>query len=135
MFIDEITFNNLKQCNCILNDNNRILDLVLVDNTNNVKVVQASLPLFGLDSHYPALEILIHSLGKIKPCRPKRVASPNYSKCDFNATNKELTHIVWSEVWSELYDIDSIVDKFYDIVLPIIKKHTPYRTPHSEKCP
>ncbi|CAG5029296.1 unnamed protein product [Parnassius apollo] len=98
MFIDEITFNNLKQCNCILNDNYRILDLVLVNNTNNVKVVEASMPLVGLDSHHPALEILIHSLGNIKPCRSKRVASPNYSKCDFDAINEELTHIVWSEV-------------------------------------
>ncbi|CAK1601133.1 unnamed protein product [Parnassius mnemosyne] len=126
MFIDEITFNNLKQCNYILNDNNRILDLVLVDNANIVKVAEASLPLVGLDPHHPALEILIHSLGNIKPCRSKRVALPNYSKCNFDAINEELTHIVWSEVWSDLYDIDSMVDKFYGTVLPIIKKHTPH---------
>lgn len=135
MFIDEITFNNLKQCNCILNNNNRMLDLVLVDNANNVKVVEASLPLVGLDPHHPALEILIHSLGNIKPFRSKRGALPNYSKCDFDAVNKELTQIVWSEIWSELDDVDSIVDKFYGTILSIIRKHTPYRIPHSEKYP
>lgn len=112
-----------------------MLDLVLVDNANNVKVVEASLPLVGLDPHHPALEILIHSLGNIKPFRSKRGALPNYSKCDFDAVNKELTQIVWSEIWSELDDIDSIVDKFYGTILSIIRKHTPYRIPHSEKYP
>lgn len=135
VFLDEISFNNLKQYNNTLNANNRVLDLVFMDSANTLKVSKAEYSLIELDPHHPALELDITIGGKVKSLKSNRVPLPNYSKCDFDAVNEELSGIVWPEVWSDLRDIDSLVGEFYRTVSPIILKHTPYRKPHSERYP
>jgi hypothetical protein len=48
-----ISFYDLKQCNNVRNNNNRLLDLVFVSRS----VIDSGDPLVGVDDHHPSLEV------------------------------------------------------------------------------
>lgn len=64
-----------------------------MDSANTLKVSKAEYSLIELDPHHPALELDISIGGKVKSLKSNRVPLPNYSKCDFDAVNEELSGI------------------------------------------
>ncbi|KAL0871995.1 hypothetical protein ABMA27_004435 [Loxostege sticticalis] len=115
----------LYQFNGVPNRNGRFLDLVFCT-FEDVNVNECS-PLSPLDTHHPALTIEIPRLTNdsrsrvtLKP--PKRL---NYKKCNYDKVKTELSDIHWSSLLSSP-DINKNVDVFYDTLLNIIKKYTPY---------
>lgn len=134
-FIDEMLFNNLSQCNRIINLNNRILDLLLTNTPDKLEVSKNLSPLLKLDAHHPALEIIIRQ----PKCNQslKRIRKPvlNFNKSNYEAINEVLGNTVWAEAWNGVTDVDEMVSIFYSVIMQAIKNNTPNYTPHSEKYP
>ncbi|CAH0723443.1 unnamed protein product, partial [Brenthis ino] len=117
-----MSFTDLQQYNCVLNNNNRLLDLVLSD----LKcLVSRTLPLSEPeDGHHPPLlvEVDIHSIERNLSLNHRIVRK--YQNADYSIINTELSKINWKLELNDKY-ITEAVDAFYSIINDLIEKYVP----------
>ena len=100
--VDFLNFNSLVQCNTIYNKNNRLLDLVLCNDKQNICIDKSIAPLVTEDSHHPALDITLTSHSFPASNLP---LSNNYMKFDFKGANltnlyQEIGRICWQDLYN-----------------------------------
>ncbi|CAH2089986.1 unnamed protein product [Euphydryas editha] len=134
IFMDEMQFNNLYQCNHVRNNNNRILDLILTDSPTRLKISECLSPLTNLDVHHPALEINFNMIQVERSLKSNRTPRLNFNKSDYQKINKEIATVNWWDRWKDM-DVEEMVGDFYTILNSIIEMYTPYSRPHNEKYP
>ena len=120
-----MNFFDMKQCNHILNTNNRLLDLVFVTNHSQCYVSRAGESLVPEDKHHPALDIDFKFL---RYC-PKNITSVNENEFNFKKSNFPLLYsLLYETNWSflnDFVDVNEAVTKFYDALYEIFEKCVP----------
>lgn len=117
---------NLQQFNRLTNSNNRILDLALSDiDPAMIKCSTPVLPLCSIvDTHHPPYQLDI-DIAKPRFLIENEILRYNYPKGDYVAINAELQSIDWA---AELVgDVDSMLTKFYALVMVIISRFVPLK--------
>lgn len=127
-------FSSLCQCNNVLNQNNRLLDLVLSHNA--LKVTKVTSPLLTEDIHHPSLLVLI-------PCNvEKRVNFPSGSgdrSYNFKRANYPgLYHALITTDWSFLNDVNDVniaCKLFYEKLYSLLDLYVPLHKPQGRRYP
>lgn len=128
--INTLTASNMSQFNMIRNKLNRMLDLIL---SNTLVTVTAASRLIQTDDHHPPLKIKFDR-SDIKFLRAKKTPKLNYFKSNYDELNREIAKINWQQELN--FDvIDHAVDRFYSLIMNLIKKHTPLTKPKSDDFP
>ena len=133
-FLDNIFYNNLYQCNNVLNGNGKMLDLVFSTDPTYITINQASIPIIPSESHHPPLQISFHS-SSCSTVKYNKILSYNFAKCDYESLNSALELINWSVIWEGCLHVDDMVEKFYSTLMPLIDRFTPLRKPPNENFP
>lgn len=136
LFLDTMEFNGLNQFSGVLNDNSRILDLVLSTNGSNmITVTRNRTHLTRLDlPHHPALHITLN-VGLLKFLKRKPSKMFKFYKSDYNKINERLSCVDWAEKLNVWDNVDNMVDAFYDILIPIVQDCTPVQPSKNERYP
>ena len=122
--IDALSVFNLKQYNYVLNNNGRILDLILCDKSLISSLRHSDVPLVGEDLYHPSLEFLLELPSLIKTlCFPNNYCL-NFNKADYMQINRELVDVNWDQIFNDRA-LDDCVDLFYNYILNSINKFVP----------
>ncbi|KAF9806174.1 hypothetical protein SFRURICE_016373 [Spodoptera frugiperda] len=124
MLLDFVALNNLGQYNTVLNNQERILDLVL--STEAIERVRESrYVLSNIDPYHPPLEFEL-SCGKPTHLLPKVCNGKiNFHKADYAKISSELNSVSWDREFSVLANVDDMVDLLYRRIKEAIAKHAP----------
>ena len=122
-FLDELFGLSLSQINKIMNNNNRLLDLVFV-NDNTFSSVARALPLtLPEDLHHPSLDLSFETCIKKSSCsRSSRIHC--FKKADWNKLRSLLSSVNWDSVFVNS-DINNYVALFYGILWSCIDQCVP----------
>ncbi|XP_045541846.1 uncharacterized protein LOC123723306 [Papilio machaon] len=133
MFVDFIAENDLNQFNCIVNSNQRILDLVLC-NTTELLIKETSNPISIVGCHHPPLNITVISYKKqlVKEIYNERY---NFYKADYDNIIFDLNRIAWIDVLSKRNDVNTMLLTFYSELDNVIKKYVPKSKPRNSRYP
>lgn len=131
LLLDTIQLIGTKQYNYLLNNDNRILDLLLCD--IECIVVSPEVVLSRIDSHHPPFQF---STDFVCPdIQSKLIVNRyNYFKGDYETICKEMNSVNWDHEFINLKP-DMCVNRFYDILFDIIKKYVPLVKIKSAKYP
>lgn len=132
--IDFANVNRLKQFNNVCNSSDRILDLVLCNNSM-CRVSQSEDPISNIDQHHPPLDIVI-SLNK-EDRLPYNTTDdrPNFRKTSYIPIRKYLSSIEWHELFDAQADVNEMVELFYGVIREGIEKFITKRVPKKSKFP
>lgn len=123
-FWDFVLLNNLKQCNNLCNQNNRILDLVLT--TLDLVVISPPVDVLSkIDVHHPPIICEIPFTRFVKPQNCNRRTKLNFFKADYVAISAALEQINWSSELELCVSVDEMVDFFYSKLDELIKSYVP----------
>lgn len=120
--INFMEFTNLNQFNYFKNRIDRTLDLVF-SNLGNITIGKPSELLIFEDNYHPAIEINLAN-EKIKFIKNNRSVRHNFIKGNYDKLNSELSKIDWKSLLN-YQDVDNTLEKFYEIVNPIIHNNLP----------
>nr|CAH7725551.1 unnamed protein product [Callosobruchus chinensis] len=132
--INFLSFFNFNQCNSILNDHGRLLDLVI---SNLVCCVDSDdSPLIQPDSHHPALIVTFPNIYTADPqFEPNQLNETyNFKKANFPFLYDAITHIEWSFL-NQITDVDIAVDEFYKKLYELIDAYVPVYKNYKRKFP
>lgn len=132
-FINFQNFLGLTQFNSVVNDYDRILDLVL-SNQTNCQVSEALISLVPLDRHHPALDLEIPVKTAIKKLKPACSMAYNFKKANFPNLYRELLEFDWTCLYLSS-DVDEALDLFYHYLYTVIDKHVPKKRPTNRQYP
>lgn len=133
--VDFHFINNFKQLNRIVNNSDRILDLVLTD-IQNCEVRKCSDPLSKVDPLHPPLVIKIPSdhitsLPKNPDCQRL-----NFRKANYDDINVALNEVDWTSLFGKCEDVNQMVSCFHQNLDRIIEGHVPqFSNKHTTKYP
>nr|CAH7714539.1 unnamed protein product [Callosobruchus chinensis] len=123
----------MSQYNNIVNDNGRVLDLVM--SNVNIDVCRVSSPLIKEDTYHPALYIAIDgSYVKDKQFKLSNSSRYNFKKANFMSLYQELLYADWDFLETEA-DVNILVDNFYNRLYNIFDEHVPITKQYSHKYP
>lgn len=113
---------NLKQLNEVMNQHNRVLDLILTNQA--MTVVRSGDPLVPEDMHHPALSCTIEYLHKVKNhLEFYGGIQYNFRTADFAQMYKALAEISWK--LETVTDVDVAVERFYETIYEVLDKCVP----------
>ena len=129
-----LNYFDLKQCNSILNSNNRLLDLVISNVTCGVEKAQDVL--LKEDSHHPALSIIIHlsvnDNTKNRKSFANNIPTYNFHKADFYSS--QIQSIDWSAL-KNTNDVNSACERFYEMLYDLFDSYVPKTIARPRKYP
>lgn len=132
--VDFYFINYFEQKNSILNNSNRILDLVLTD-INNCEVKNCSSPLSKIDPlHPPLLVSLPIKESEILHDNPHNKCL-NFRKADYEAITRALDEVNWSSLFENCGNVNEMVSSFQNVIDELIKNHVPHFTKKQNKYP
>jgi hypothetical protein len=124
ILLDFISFSHLNQYNYIKNHNDVILDLVLSD-LELTGLNRCAAPLSNIDPHHPPLHFNILS-DYSSPSFPNNIIYKfNFFKADYNKIIEHLKKVDWHEVFSNIDNVDQMLDIFYNILHETITTYVP----------
>ncbi|KAH9640841.1 hypothetical protein HF086_014427 [Spodoptera exigua] len=131
---DFVLLNNLRQCNYLCNQNNRILDLVLT-NLDHVAVSAPTDVLSKLDVHHPPIlcELSFTHLKNPRYCNNR--TKLNYHRADYVAIGEALEQVDWPSEFDPCMTVDQMVDIFYNLLYGLIERYVPKVPIKSTKYP
>lgn len=118
--IDMLSFCDMKQLSCVRNVTlGRTLDLI-ISNLDPQKLIvsKASSPLVQEDGHHPAIEVKV-DFSPLKFMKERKEPRTNFFKANYVSLNEKLLGIDWENELGSL-DVDSAVDRFYEILKPLV---------------
>lgn len=121
LFVDELNINGLHQYNYITNINNRILDLVLCN--DSVSLTECLEPLVPIDPHHKPLSLSINFL-QLPTLKPQSHLRYFYNKGDYAAINTKIKDVDWAAEF-EGRSLEDAVAYFYDTVENLKITHIP----------
>lgn len=101
LLLEFLSLNNLYQINNILNENFRILDLVMVDNDFNHNIFEPILPIFDKTFHHAPITVEF-SVQNFQPLGNSCNFSYDFKNADYQSINLYLCDIDWLNVLSRL---------------------------------
>ena len=133
-YITLLIFFDLKQCNQVFNQNNRLLDLVF--STLDCRVQREDIPFVKEDLYHPAISITCTiKCGDVTQdnfpvnCGEFRF---NYKKANFPALYSDLLNADWN--LEEVDNVDLRCDMFYEKLFTIFRNNVPLvKGGHSER--
>lgn len=134
LFLDNMAYNNLTQCNVEVNEHGNILDLIFSNKMHNLTVSKLQQPLLPIDLHHPALIVKLNFSSK-QFIKPKKDPSYNFSRCDYDSVNIELQNTHWEHFEREDLSVNEMVNIFYETISPLIRKFTPKQKPPDNHYP
>lgn len=131
MFTDEICTLGLAQYNGVLNQQGKMLDLIL--SSDLVNVSECSDPLVPIDSYHPALVVTTNFYNFLAmDCAPR--THYVYSKGDYKSINRDIDGMDWDQALSSL-TMDESVDFFVNTISDLQNKYIPHRVIHQNSFP
>ncbi|CAG9128671.1 unnamed protein product [Plutella xylostella] len=132
-FLETLQFCGLQQFNNIKNEFNRILDLAICNENEQVLVDACSDPFVPEDPHHKALSITF-TIIDLKPLRPLTRLVYSYNRADYTVINDEICNIDWLSILS-CGSVEEAVIKFYDVIYKIRDNHIAQRTGYTGQYP
>lgn len=123
-FIDFTMLNNLKQCNNVRNQTDRVLDLVLVDGPL-FRVSESRCVLSKIDPYHPPLEINVALEPGQNLKGNEAIKKLNFRKADYDSINDFLGSIDWNQVIGETGDVNDMLESFYEVVNSAVSRFVP----------
>lgn len=133
-FLDAMSYCDLYQFNDMINANNRILDLVFSGASSDISIESAKGFSTAPDPYHPPLDIAFQETS-VHVVKPDSAPALNYFKSNYEALNKDLKQVDWTNLLQESYSVDTMVDHFYQTIRPLINQHTPLRFQHNDRYP
>lgn len=133
--LEFMSLNQLSQHNYITNRNGKTLDLILTNMPIN-NILSSTEPLSKIDVHHPAL--IFHAsfnYSSHKLQTNKDSFKNNFYKADYNSICDYLSRTDWPTEFSTCTSVDSMVDRFYQILNVAIKKFVPISSTAPRKTP
>lgn len=120
-----LSYNDLNQCNGVVNSNGRLLDLVMCSEV--VSVNRDDVPLLPEDAHHPALCFELNvKHGPVKNFVPNRHAKTyNFAKADFPSLYAAMMAVDWSFLDS-FNDVNLASDAFYGKLYILFDSYVPF---------
>lgn len=125
VLLDGIARNNMHQCNLVCNHQNRVLDLVLInEGTVHTAPAVALESLVSLDNYHPALTFEVSAALNNGYEDSLDHIGLNFRKTDFDSLQRSLGEADWSSVLAST-DVDEAVALFGQILRSHLALHTP----------
>lgn len=109
------------QINPVLNDNDRMLDLVWTNDPDKCFCKECSDNILSNEIHHKALKIEIDFEWSSNTYKKKEYYR-DFTNANYDEINKKINEIKWCEVLNNKNSLQSKVNKFYDIINTIISK-------------
>ena len=125
MLADFMSLHNFKQYNYILNNKDKILDLIFCD----AEIVSVDLcrdPIRDVDKLHPPL-IFSLDIPKCESTTKLYGSKYNFRKADYKTILHSLNNICWSSELAGHNDVNKMLDIFYKILRKVIEEHIPKR--------
>ncbi|XP_044745218.1 uncharacterized protein LOC123307080 [Coccinella septempunctata] len=132
-FVDAISLSGLNQFNSFVNVSGNTLDLVLNNNFNITDFQLSEFPLVPEDPSHNTLQFNINVPVQHKKCLGNS-RNRNFNRADFGAINEALGAIDWTRELS-YQDLDTAVDRFYEILDDIFDSSVPSYPKYCRKYP
>ena len=128
IIFDTIHSLGLSQINHVKNQNNRFLDLLFTNLTEDFCITDAKNPLWKNESHHTAIEFsqFVHK-SDTRPEGSDYEEIPDYSKADYLLMKRRLLENDWSALLEGETNIDQAVNIFYGIIYDIFDECIPTR--------
>lgn len=126
LLLDFLSLCNLMQINTILNENSRLLDLVLVDNDLILDIFPPICPLFNKSFHHSPL-VIEFSVINYQPLISNNNQFFDFKNADFVSLNTFLNSFDWNEVFVNV-NLDNMYSKFLDILKVGMQTHIPVKS-------
>lgn len=128
--LDGMALLGMKQMNDVINNLNRTLDLVLIndDAVNCCSVTEAPDALLRIDPAHPPLEVSISLRMPVPFVDDADTHSYNFYKADYPALNQALLGVDWSVI-EEMQDVNQAVAFFNVTLQSLFREHVPTRPP------
>lgn len=134
MLSDFSSLHDLKQYNFIVNNKNKILDLVL-SNKPQIDVCECMDPLISVDVSHPPLTFILET-GQRPDLLPD-ISTNKYcfGKADYVKIQQELKTTPWDDLLGKCGSVNAMVAIFYDQLHILIRKYVPLSKPKNRKYP
>ena len=120
--IDTVLSNGFHQHNHVLNNNNRLLDLVFSNSSEWMSVLQCHNPLSVVDVHHMPIDILL-DVSSNDIVRQNILNSRfNFRRSNFSALNLYYKSINWYSLLELDTSVELALDKFYNILMDGISR-------------
>lgn len=128
-----LRFSSYSQCNKILNNSDKLLDLVISNKLINV--YRSDFIIVDKDDHHPALSFDFNNktINK-KHFHPKARTAFNLRRANMLNLNKPLLNIDWTFL-GNCENINSACDYFYNTLEKAFVSHVPFSTAQSQCYP
>ena len=127
-----MSFFGISQLNSVRNSNERILDLVMCQQT--ISVSESLDPLLPVDAHHPPLDIHLDIPVLLNKPKHNCNRSYNFKKADFSLLYSEILAVDWSFLDS-VCDVNEACDLFYVKLENIFSKCVPIKKRTNSKYP
>lgn len=125
----------LSQVNGIRNFQDRILDLVFCNEPSDVIVRKSLSPMIKIEKFHEPIEIEF-TVGRdeVVSYVPDEHEF-NFRKAKYDELDDYLSRVAWDEIFTDSTDVDSTVDRFYDILLTGFKQFVSLKHKSSNSHP
>lgn len=114
----------LHQINFVRNINDRLLDLIFVNDFNSCSVGTVIDPLVKIDNHHIPVVVSIKYNGFKEVIKHNSLLEYNFKKANFHGLSAELSNVDWSII-EDIQDLDCAVNKFYQLLFSAFDHHVP----------
>lgn len=122
--VDFININGLHQHNTVVNDSNKVLDLVLSD-LSSCNVNESHNSMSSIDRFHPPLDIDITLINDPKLPFNKNSSRRNFHRADYGNIFQQLRKYDWESIFNNISDVDGMVTIFYQKIRSIIEEFVP----------
>ncbi|CAH2092779.1 unnamed protein product [Euphydryas editha] len=133
ILLDFVLQNGLTQCNSVLNNRRKILDLVLAD-LPECSVSYCYNTISNVEQLHPPLEINIPNMKRDILTTKTTYDRYNFYRADYDSINQYISGIDWKELL-KLDDVDEMVRLFYEVLRTAISNHVPLKKTKSNRYP
>ena len=121
--IDNLSILNCMQFNTVLNQKNKLLDLIFCNSTNISEVNHCSSSLVQEDVHHPTIEFL-YSFDDFRGLKNNNNKYLNFKKANYTLINQEISSIDWINAFNH-GSLNTNLSIFYDNIWKIINSYVP----------
>jgi hypothetical protein len=129
--LDSLSGGGLFQINSVFNANNRLLDLLFFNESDDITVLRSLNPLLPSDTHHPPVELYYDYAST----QSVKLAVSNGSSPEYDFRNANFAHLCgylqgvdWSGLMSDDLTVDGITNMFYDKLLTGIHLFVPRKS-------